>query len=96
MVGQELILYNDLVIVVAVAVLVVVGWFILLFLNRRTFFGGKINKYVYHNELLEIMWTIVPAFMLCFLGYVSLINLYIIEVGDHVENGIKVTAHQWY
>lgn len=46
--------------------------------------------------MLEIMWTIVPAFMLCFLGYVSLINLYIIEVGDHVENGIKVTAHQWY
>lgn len=95
-VGQELILYNDLVIVVAVAVLVVVGWFILLFLNSRTFFGGKINKYVYHNELLEIIWTIVPAFMLCFLGYVSLINLYIIEVGDHVENGMKVTAHQWY
>lgn len=95
-VGQELILYNDLVIVVAVAVLVVVGWFILLFLNSRTFFGGKINKYVYHNELLEIMWTIVPAFMLCFLGYVSLMNLYIIEVGDHVENGMKVTAHQWY
>lgn len=96
MVGQELILYNDLVIVVAVAVLVVVGWFILLFLNSRTFFGGKINKYVYHNELLEIMWTMIPAFILCFLGYVSLINLYIMEVGDHVENGMKVTAHQWY
>nr|UFQ25486.1 cytochrome c oxidase subunit II [Phreagena soyoae]UFQ25499.1 cytochrome c oxidase subunit II [Phreagena soyoae]BBA25607.1 cytochrome c oxidase subunit II [Phreagena kilmeri]BBA25647.1 cytochrome c oxidase subunit II [Phreagena soyoae] len=95
-VGQELILYNDLVMVVAVAVLVVVGWFMLLFLNSRTFFGGKMNKYVYHNELLEIMWTMVPAFMLCFLGYVSLMNLYIMEVGDHVENGMKVTAHQWY
>nr|YP_009944383.1 cytochrome c oxidase subunit II [Ectenagena elongata]QFG38771.1 cytochrome c oxidase subunit II [Ectenagena elongata] len=95
-VGQELILYNDLVMVVAVAVLVVVGWFMVLFLNSRTFFGGKMNKYVYHNELLEIMWTMVPAFMLCFLGYVSLMNLYIMEVGDHVENGMKVTAHQWY
>nr|BAV25001.1 cytochrome c oxidase subunit II [Isorropodon fossajaponicum] len=95
-VGQELILYNDLVMVVAVAVLVVVGWFMLLFLNSRIFFGGKMNKYVYHNELLEIMWTMVPAFMLCFLGYVSLMNLYIMEVGDHVENGMKVTAHQWY
>nr|BBA25617.1 cytochrome c oxidase subunit II [Ectenagena laubieri] len=95
-VGQELILYNDLVMVVAVAVLVVVGWFMILFLNSRTFFGGKMNKYVYHNELLEIMWTMVPAFMLCFLGYVSLMNLYIMEVGDHVENGMKVTAHQWY
>nr|UFQ25512.1 cytochrome c oxidase subunit II [Pliocardia sp. A3710_17_S18] len=95
-VGQELILYNDLVMVVAVAVLVVVGWFMILFLNSRTFFGGKMNKYVYHNELLEIMWTMVPAFMLCFLGYVSLMNLYIMEVGDHVENGMKVTAHQWF
>nr|BBA25627.1 cytochrome c oxidase subunit II [Ectenagena nautilei] len=95
-VGQELILYNDLVMVVAIAVLVVVGWFMLLFLNGRTFFGGKMNKYVYHNELLEIMWTMVPAFMLCFLGYVSLMNLYIMEVGDNVENGLKVTAHQWY
>nr|QCO91539.1 cytochrome c oxidase subunit II [Pliocardia ponderosa] len=95
-VGQELILYNDLVMVVAVAVLVVVGWFMVLFLNSRTFFGGKMNKYVYHNELLEIMWTMVPAFMLCFLGYVSLMNLYIMEVGDHVENGMKVTAHQWF
>nr|AVK59531.1 cytochrome c oxidase subunit II [Archivesica sp. 2 Sanya-2018]BBA25637.1 cytochrome c oxidase subunit II [Calyptogena pacifica] len=95
-VGQELILYNDLVMTVAVAVLAVVGWFMLLFLNSRALFGGKMNKYVYHNELLEIMWTMVPAFMLCFLGYVSLMNLYIMEVGDHVVNGVKVTAHQWY
>nr|UFQ25460.1 cytochrome c oxidase subunit II [Calyptogena rectimargo] len=95
-VGQELILYNDLVMVVATAVLVVVGWFMFLFLNSRSFFGGKMNKYVFHNELLEIMWTMVPAFMLCFLGYVSLMNLYIMEVGDHVVYGMKVTAHQWY
>ena len=59
-------------------------------------FRGSFNRYVYKNEWLETFWTVTPAAFLGVLGYVSLVNLYDIEVGDHVDHVVKVTGHQWY
>lgn len=94
--AKNLVLYHDLVLIVVVMVLVLVGWFLTLFLLKSFFIGGGINRYVYKNELLEIIWTIVPAFFLFGLGYVSLYNLYRMEVGEGVQHVVKVTGHQWY
>nr|AKZ29888.1 cytochrome c oxidase subunit II [Geloina coaxans] len=92
----NLVLYHDLTLVVAVVVLVLVVWFLGIFLFGKFFFGGMMNRYVHKNDLLEIVWTVSPAFVLFILGYVSLVNLYQMELGDKTEHLVKVTGHQWY
>nr|UJH93116.1 cytochrome c oxidase subunit II [Venus verrucosa] len=92
----RLYIYHDLAMVVLVMVLLVVGWFLFVMLLGGVFFDGSKNRYVYRNELLETFWTVVPALFLIVLGYVSLKNLYDMEVGDYVGHTVKVTGHQWY
>nr|UJH93090.1 cytochrome c oxidase subunit II [Chamelea gallina] len=92
----RLYIYHDLAMVVLVMVMLVVGWFLLIMLLGGLFFDGSMNRYVYKNELLETFWTVLPALFLIVLGYVSLKNLYDMEVGDYVGHTVKVTGHQWY
>nr|YP_010254932.1 cytochrome c oxidase subunit II [Venerupis aspera]YP_010455416.1 cytochrome c oxidase subunit II [Ruditapes variegatus]QUA05871.1 cytochrome c oxidase subunit II [Venerupis aspera]UUA63021.1 cytochrome c oxidase subunit II [Ruditapes variegatus] len=88
--------YHDTVLVVVVGVLIVVGWFLSLFLFKSLGMGGSLNRSFKKNEMLETAWTIIPSFFLFGLGYVSLVNLYEMEVGDYVEFSVSVVGHQWY
>nr|YP_009491819.1 cytochrome c oxidase subunit II [Dosinia altior]AWI67988.1 cytochrome c oxidase subunit II [Dosinia altior] len=92
----RLYMYHDLVLVVLVMVLILVGWFLMVFLAGSFFFQGSLNRFVVKNELLETVWTIVPSLFLGVLGYISLKNLYDMEVGENVDHVVKVTGHQWY
>nr|YP_009943020.1 cytochrome c oxidase subunit II [Villorita cyprinoides]QOD40725.1 cytochrome c oxidase subunit 2 [Villorita cyprinoides] len=94
--AKNLILYHDITLVVVALILVLVVWFLVVFLLGSKFFGGMMNRYVHKNDLLEIIWTVSPAFILFVLGYVSLVNLYQMELGDETEHLVKVTGHQWY
>lgn len=95
-VAKNLILYHDLTLVVCVGILVLVAWFLFLFLFKKIFFGGIINRSVHRNNFLEIVWTVSPSFILFVLGYISLLNLYHMELGDKRDHVVKVTGHQWY
>jgi len=90
----RLYIYHDLAMVVLVIVMLVVGFFLFIMLFGEFFFDGRMNRYIYRNEWLEIFWTVVPAFFLIGLGYVSFKNLYDIEVGDYVGHTVKVIGHQ--
>uniref|UniRef100_UPI00315DD9F0 cytochrome c oxidase subunit 2 n=1 Tax=Glauconome virens TaxID=457868 RepID=UPI00315DD9F0 len=94
--AKNLILYHDMTLVVVAMILVLVVWFLVIFLFKKIFFGGMMNRYVHSNDWLEIIWTVSPAFILFVLGYVSLVNLYQMELGDGSEHLVKVTGHQWY
>lgn len=88
--------YHDLGIVVVVVVVVLVLSFIVLFVFRGAFIGKRIHLNFKRHEALELFWTTSPAAFLGVLGYVSLKNLYDMEVGDDVEFIVGVTGHQWY
>lgn len=53
-------------------------------------------KYLNHNTILELIWTITPAFVLIAIAFPSFKLLYIMDevVGPSIT--IKVNAHQWY
>jgi heme/copper-type cytochrome/quinol oxidase subunit 2 len=87
-------LYHDITLVVVAVVLVLVVWFLVIFLIRKVIFGGIINRYIHKNDVLEIVWTVSPSFILFILGYISLVNLYQMELGDETEHLVKVTGHQ--
>eukprot|EP00300_Choanocystis_sp_HF-7_P026432 c29624_g1_i1.p1 GENE.c29624_g1_i1~~c29624_g1_i1.p1 ORF type:complete len:266 (-),score=-60.38 c29624_g1_i1:118-915(-) len=56
----------------------------------------KYSLNVTHGNLLEIVWTIVPAVVLMFIAVPSFGLLYVLE--DVREPGVtlKVVGHQWY
>nr|ANP25569.1 cytochrome c oxidase subunit II [Corbicula fluminea]QWS05871.1 cytochrome c oxidase subunit II [Corbicula leana]UJM44219.1 cytochrome c oxidase subunit 2 [Corbicula fluminea] len=94
--AKNLILYHDITLVVVAVVLVLVVWFLVIFLMSKVIFGGMMNRYIHKNDVLEIVWTVSPSFILFILGYISLVNLYQMELGDETEHLVKVTGHQWY
>nr|YP_010555847.1 cytochrome c oxidase subunit II [Cryptonema producta]UYR95079.1 cytochrome c oxidase subunit II [Cryptonema producta] len=88
--------YHDTVMVVVITVLVGVGYFLSLFLFTSLFMKGSLNRTIKKNEGLEIVWTVTPFFFLCWIGAISLVNLYEMEVGDYVTFTLSVIGHQWY
>jgi len=58
--------------------------------------SNKIYRYVVEAQIIEIVWTILPAFTLLLLAFPSLHILYILEELIDPDITFKVIAHQWY
>lgn len=88
--------YHDLVIVVVAFVLLVVGWFTMVALFSSFFMGGQLKLGKKKDQWLEVFWTIRPAIFLSFIGFVSLVNLYFINLGGEPVFSFRAIGHQWY
>jgi heme/copper-type cytochrome/quinol oxidase subunit 2 len=51
---------------------------------------------VQHNTLLEIIWTLIPCFILLLIAIPSFSLLYAIEDLNLIESTIKIIGNQWY
>lgn len=93
MTGNYLVVYYDIVIGVVVVITVLVAVIIFGFYSP---FFTKNRRYRYGRECawLEIIWTIAPAWILIFLSFFSLTNLYAMEIGETIDYQRKITAHQ--
>jgi cytochrome c oxidase subunit 2 len=49
-----------------------------------------------HSNLLEIIWTIIPAIVLVFIGIPSFTLLYCLDEWFNPQFNIKIVGHQWY
>ena len=72
-------------------VLIFVGG-ILFSLRKNIFFEIKF----FEASTLEFIWTILPGFILLFIGIPSLSVLYSTENLKFPDITIKITGHQWY
>ena len=55
-----------------------------------------INKYLLIAQIVEWVWTLIPAFILIQVAIPSLLLLYIIDESVDSSLTIKVMGHQWY
>lgn len=59
-----------------------------------------LNKYVYRylleGQLIELIWTVLPAVVLIFIALPSLKLIYIIDEIRNPSISIKTIGHQWY
>src|SRR6201985_3152230 len=53
-------------------------------------------KYLTHGTLLELIWTITPAFILIAIAFPSFRLLYLMDEVISPTLTIKVVGHQWY
>jgi len=80
--------------------LVVVGLFVMWLLIRCLYYyNEKINLkpiLFTHSTLLEVIWTIVPAFILMAIAVPSFALLYSMDEMIDPAVTLKVVGHQWY
>jgi cytochrome c oxidase subunit 2 len=80
-------------------VLISVGVFWMLFVIIRNFSSTKnsiVYKYLNHGTLIELIWTITPAFILVAIAFPSFKLLYALDEVIDPAVTIKVNGHQWF
>lgn len=92
--AARLFYYHDLALVVIVVISVLVLMFLTSFVFSNVFIGESMHLKLKKCSWLELGWSIAPFFVLFTLGFVSMKNLYDIEVGEKVKFAVKVTGHQ--
>ena len=73
--------------------------FIVIFISSiilKISFNKFLNLKFFEQEILEIIWTSIPIFILLFLAFPSLQVLYLIEENLTSALSIKIYGHQWY
>jgi len=61
-----------------------------------TIFNTNIDQHILESQSLELFWTIVPRFILIFIGLPSIRLLYLLDEVYKPSLTIKTIGHQWY
>ena len=88
---DQLIKFHDFIIVVIIIITILVGANIIFIVLSK--FN---NRALLQEQSIEIMWTIVPIFILLGITLPSLQSLYILDDPFKANLTIKVIGHQWY
>lgn len=87
--------HNDLMIVV-VGVGVFVGYIMWVTVQNFNKAANPVPNRIQHGTKLEIIWTLIPAFILMFVAVPSFALLYSVNEIIDPEMTIKAVGHQWY
>jgi len=80
-------------IVIVVGVFLVLGSIIYYYNSKKS---QIVHKYLNHGTLIELIWTITPAFILIAIAFPSFRLLYLLDEVISPTITIKVVGHQWY
>jgi cytochrome c oxidase subunit 2 len=76
--------------------LIVIGFFVYWMLYATLKTNSKSPSKFSHSNLLEIIWTVIPAFILVLIAVPSFSLLYSLDEITEPGVTIKVIGHQWY
>nr|ADA77359.1 cytochrome oxidase subunit II [Phorticella sp. K1 AY-2009] len=88
---EQLIFFHDHALLILVMITVLVGY-----LMFMLFFNNYINRFLLHGQLIEMIWTILPAIILLFIAFPSLRLLYLLDEINEPSVTLKSIGHQWY
>nr|ARH53924.1 cytochrome c oxidase subunit 2 [Lymexylon navale] len=60
------------------------------------FFNKYIHRYLLEGQMIELIWTILPAITLIFIALPSLQLIYILDETNNPLVSLKSLGHQWY
>nr|APF47497.1 cytochrome c oxidase subunit II [Dolichogenidea sp. n. SNS-2016] len=86
-----MIYFHDFILMILLMIL-----FFILYIMFWFFLNNLFNKNILHNQLIEIIWTIIPMIILIFMALPSLSILYMLEEIVNPFMTIKILGHQWY
>jgi len=88
---EELIFLHDFINIILIFIITFVGFIIVSML-----FNSFINKNLLERQIIECIWTIIPAIILIQIAIPSLLLLYILDESIDSNLTIKAIGHQWY
>nr|YP_010490398.1 cytochrome c oxidase subunit II [Ashinkailepas seepiophila]UWM12884.1 cytochrome c oxidase subunit II [Ashinkailepas seepiophila] len=88
---EELIMFHDHSMLILTLVTTLVAYVIF-----TMFTNQLLDRFLLEGHLIEIIWTLAPAFMLIFIALPSLHLLYLLDEYDNPSLTIKSMGHQWY
>nr|AFG29082.1 cytochrome c oxidase subunit II [Anticheta melanosoma] len=88
---EQLTFFHDHTLLILVMITLLVSY-----LMGSLFFNKHVNRYLLHGQLIEIIWTILPAIVLLFIALPSLRLLYLLDEINKPLITLKSIGHQWY
>nr|AOY39567.1 cytochrome c oxidase subunit 2 [Scolytinae sp. BMNH 1043133] len=88
---EQLMFFHDHTLMILIMITILVGQMMISMLyNKYT------NRFLLEGQMIETIWTILPAVVLVFIAFPSLRLLYILDENQNPLITIKTIAHQWY
>ena len=88
---EELIFLHDFINMVLIFIIRFVGYIIISIIYNK-----YININLLESQIIECIWTIIPAVILIQIAIPSLLLLYILDESVDSSLTLKVLGHQWY
>nr|ALO76973.1 cytochrome c oxidase subunit 2 [Malachiinae sp. GENSP01] len=88
---EQLMFFHDHTLMILLIITILVSQLMInLFFNKFT------NRYLLEGQMIELIWTILPALTLIFIALPSLKLIYILDEINNPMISIKTMGHQWY
>nr|YP_009428550.1 cytochrome c oxidase subunit II [Euproctis similis]AMJ17405.1 cytochrome c oxidase subunit II [Euproctis similis] len=88
---EQIIFFHDHTLIILIMITILVSYLML-----NLFFNKFINRFLLENQMIEIIWTILPAIILIFIAFPSLRLLYLLDELNNPLITLKSIGHQWY
>nr|YP_009241701.1 cytochrome c oxidase subunit II [Mesophleps albilinella]AMP87968.1 cytochrome c oxidase subunit II [Mesophleps albilinella] len=88
---EQIIFFHDHTLIILLIITILVGY-----LMFSLFFNKYINRYLLEQQMIEMIWTILPAITLIFIALPSLRLLYLLDEINNPLITLKCIGHQWY
>nr|UPN66654.1 cytochrome c oxidase subunit II [Conogethes punctiferalis] len=88
---EQIIFFHDHTLIILIMITVLVGY-----LMMNLFFNKYINRFLLEGQMIELIWTILPAITLIFIALPSLKLLYLLDELNNPLITLKSIGHQWY
>nr|YP_010277774.1 cytochrome c oxidase subunit II [Cnaphalocrocis patnalis]UHY94315.1 cytochrome c oxidase subunit II [Cnaphalocrocis patnalis] len=88
---EQIIFFHDHTLIILIMITILVGY-----LMMSLFFNKFINRFLLEGQMIELIWTILPAITLIFIALPSLRLLYLLDELNNPLITIKSIGHQWY
>nr|QUQ05863.1 cytochrome c oxidase subunit II [Coleophora therinella] len=88
---EQIIFFHDHTLIILIMITILVGYLLL-----NLFFSKFINRFLLESQMIELIWTILPAITLIFIALPSLRPLYLLDELNNPLITLKSIGHQWY
>nr|ARH54028.1 cytochrome c oxidase subunit 2 [Tomoxia bucephala] len=88
---EQLFFFHDHALLILIMITILVGS-----IMSNLLFNTLIHRFLLEGQLIELIWTILPAITLIFIALPSLKLVYIIDEVSNPMITIKTIGHQWY
>nr|ABB02010.1 cytochrome oxidase subunit II [Rhodopsalta cruentata] len=88
---EQLLFFHDHVLIILIMITVIVAYMMLMLMLNKI-----INRLLLEGQLIEFIWTLLPAMTLIFIALPSLRLLYMLDEINNPLLTLKIIGHQWY